>query len=174
MQTQWTALHDIPADGREFSFHDQTVWDTLWADFGVECRAITPVTVDFTILPASNGIFVQGRIRGEIILPCSRCLEDTPLTLDNDFDFFDPLPQRKEDPRDGLLREENGVMEFDMIALVWEQFLMAMPDKLVCSSSCKGLCPQCGQNLNTGTCACSEDTGDIRLSALRNLKLPTQ
>ena len=171
MQTQWIALHDIPAEGREFSFHDQTVWETLWTDFGVECRAVTPVSVKFTVLPAANGIFVQGTIHGKVILPCSRCLEDVSLNLENDFDFFDPLPVGNDDPKDGLLREENGVMEFDIIALVWEQFIIIMPDKIVCSPSCKGLCPQCGENLNTGICICTEETGDIRLSALRNLKV---
>jgi uncharacterized protein len=62
-------------------------------------------------------------------------------------------------------------MEFDITGLVWEQFLIALPDKPLCSSSCKGICSYCGRNLNKGACQCHEESGDPRLSVLRNLKV---
>jgi uncharacterized protein len=39
----------------------------------------------------------------------------------------------------------------------------------LCDDACKGLCPQCGRNLNEGTCDCQPDTSDDRFSALRQL-----
>jgi len=174
MQTQWIDLHDIPANGREFSFHDQTVWDELWIEFGMECRSETAVTVDFTILPASHGVFVKGKIHGEVIVPCTRCLEDARVPMDNAFEFFEPATTEDDGFNSALLREQDGTRELDIIALVWEQFLMALPDKPLCSPACKGLCVHCGQNLNTAQCACDEEIGDIRLSALRNMKVPTK
>jgi uncharacterized protein len=171
MQTQWIALHDVPANGREFSFHDQDVWQALFDRYDLKCRVKHPVRVDFTVIPANDGIFVQGTVNGTVILPCSRCLEDAEAVLDEAFDFFEPLTAEDTASRSSLVREQGGIMEFDIIGLVWEQFLMALPDKSLCSPSCKGICPQCGQNLNRETCTCHEESGDPRLSVLKNLKI---
>jgi uncharacterized protein len=171
MQTQWIALHDLPANGREFSFHDQDVWHRLFDDYALSCRAEQPVRVDFTIIPANDGIYVRGHVRGTVILQCSRCLEDARFPFDEPFDFFEPLVAENDPSRNSLVREENGTIEFDIIALAWEQFIMALPDKPLCSSSCKGICPHCGKNLNTGPCTCQKESGDPRLSVLRNLKI---
>ena len=40
---------------------------------------------------------------------------------------------------------------------------------MVCSESCKGLCPICGANLNRGQCGCQTQKVDARLSALESL-----
>jgi uncharacterized protein len=171
MQTQWIALHDVPASGREFSFHDQDIWNALFDQYDLKCRSKEPVRVDFTVIPANDGIFVQGSVRGTIITECSRCLEDAQVVLDETFDFFEPLTAEDTASRSSLVREQGGIMEFDITGLVWEQFLIALPDKPLCSSSCKGICSYCGRNLNKGACQCHEESGDPRLSVLRNLKV---
>jgi uncharacterized metal-binding protein YceD (DUF177 family) len=52
---------------------------------------------------------------------------------------------------------------------VRQTVFLAVPLKLLCSESCKGLCPQCGINLNMGTCACTDDPADGRWEKLRSL-----
>ena len=47
----------------------------------------------------------------------------------------------------------------------------ALPVNPLCKTDCKGLCPQCGTNLNNGTCGCIPDEGDPRLAVLRGLTL---
>ena len=49
------------------------------------------------------------------------------------------------------------------------QVLLASPVKLICREDCKGLCPQCGTNLNNATCNCQQP-GDPRWAALGELK----
>jgi uncharacterized protein len=49
--------------------------------------------------------------------------------------------------------------------------VLAVPFAPLCAETCKGLCPQCGIDLNTGTCSC-EAPVDPRLAALKGLKLP--
>ena len=58
----------------------------------------------------------------------------------------------------------------DLGHLIMEQFQLAVPMKPLCTDECRGLCPQCGTNLNTGTCDCSRTWEDPRLAALKNLK----
>jgi uncharacterized protein len=62
--------------------------------------------------------------------------------------------------------------QIDLGQLVMEQLQLALPMKPLCDVACKGLCPQCGTNLNTGACNCSEKWEDPRLAALRSLARP--
>ena len=59
----------------------------------------------------------------------------------------------------------------DLEPLFREQFVLAVPFAPLCREDCKGLCPQCGIDRNTGTCSC-EPPIDPRLAALKGLKLP--
>ena len=51
-----------------------------------------------------------------------------------------------------------------------EQMLLEVPIKTVCTEECKGLCPHCGRNLNTGECECAAKVSDPRWEALKGLK----
>ncbi len=69
-----------------------------------------------------------------------------------------------------LSHEGRGV-EINLMALLWEEFLLALPEKILCRADCRGLCRNCGQNVNNGPCACRPDDLDPRLEKLRGLKV---
>ena len=50
-----------------------------------------------------------------------------------------------------------------------EQLVLALPMRTLCIEECKGLCPQCGKNRNTGACKC-QPANDARWEALKGLK----
>lgn len=58
----------------------------------------------------------------------------------------------------------------DLTEDVRQTVLLAVPFKLLCSESCKGLCPHCGQNLNERICTCTEPAIDSRWEKLRKLQ----
>lgn len=58
----------------------------------------------------------------------------------------------------------------DIAEDVRQTLLLAIPFKLLCRESCKGLCPHCGTNLNEGTCSCSDQPVDYRWDELRKLQ----
>jgi uncharacterized protein len=62
--------------------------------------------------------------------------------------------------RDGML---------DIIELLREQFQLALPMKPLCTEDCRGLCPECGANLNHASCGCVPKWEDPRLAALKGL-----
>ena len=64
--------------------------------------------------------------------------------------------------------------QIDLSELMREQFYLALPMKPLCREDCKGLCPQCGTNLNTGTCDCAPAWDDPRLAPLKQLKRELQ
>ena len=59
-------------------------------------------------------------------------------------------------------------MRLDLDELIGEDIFLAMPYRFLCKEDCKGLCPQCGQDLNAGPCSCKKAT-DPRWDALKDL-----
>ena len=65
---------------------------------------------------------------------------------------------------------EPSTTELDLQQDVVDALLLSLPAKTLCKKSCKGLCPQCGTNLNNSTCSCTSTTADPRWEALKKIK----
>lgn len=139
-------------------------------------RVVAPVRLEFDIHKDKDKFRLMGRVRAELELACGRCLEPFRLPVDQAFDLR-YLPQAEastdaetevadEDLETSFYRDE----QIDLNELLREQFYLALPMKPLCGEACRGLCPQCGTNLNTGTCDCEPVWDDPRLAALRELK----
>lgn len=118
---------------------------------------------------------VDGTLDGTLEVPCSRCLEPFALPLSTRVDVR-LLPVAKLAGSDEHeIRDDDLSIEFyendvlDVAALVREQCYLALPMKPLCRPDCKGLCQQCGSNLNVTTCACDQAWVDPRLAALKAL-----
>jgi uncharacterized protein len=118
---------------------------------------------------------VAGHVNGELELTCGRCLEPFTMLVAGAFDLrYVPRVENvgegeREVGEDDLTTAFYDDDQIDLSELISEQFHLALPMKPLCSESCKGLCPHCGTNLNTGTCSCNEKWEDPRLAALRDL-----
>ena len=60
------------------------------------------------------------------------------------------------------------ILETDPILI--EQLQLNVPMKPLCRVDCKGLCPECGAELNAGACPCGETKVDPRWGTLAALK----
>ena len=172
MPEVWLTLKDVPADGREFSFSDQSLWTDAWREFNLPYAVKRPLEASLFVLPQKDGALVRGSISGAISLPCDRCAEDMELPVEESFEVYEQLDGEDADVReDGWLRQVGDHLELNVGGLLWEQFLLGLPVKPLCSPACQGLCPGCGQNLNLGPCQCEQEQSDPRLAVLRDLKL---
>ena len=181
MYELWLTLHDVPAEGREFSFSDPAIWAEPWAEFDLPYRAATPLEATLTIVPQKNGCLVSGRITGSFVAPCDSCVEDAEIVVDHSFDVYEDIapPDAPPDEDAGfdervdvpVLRWAGEHLELNVAAVLWEEFLLAAPVKPLCREDCKGLCPKCGANLNQGDCGCDKDRLDPRLAVLRSVKI---
>jgi len=86
---------------------------------------------------------------------CDRCLQPVINTLTVEFKRTIALPGTLKDENDDdyIVIEENAV---DVDIPLLEEILLSVPSKILCREDCKGLCPKCGQDLNTGACSCSQ------------------
>ena len=57
----------------------------------------------------------------------------------------------------------------NLAELIEEQVLISIPEKKLCSTSCKGLCQRCGVNLNTQSCLCNEEIEDHPFAVLKGI-----
>lgn len=181
MRTFHISLNDIPPEGRAVVIDDPLVWEQPLAEFHIDCRVVTPLRAEASLLPAGDGCLVRGTLSGSVIVPCDRCAEDAHVLIDHHFETFETIPEQSEDG-DGneaveddatYITLEQGVPVLDLAGLCWEEFMLALPVKPLCQPDCKGLCASCGVNLNTGACTCPEAEGDPRLAALRAFKVKT-
>lgn len=114
----------------------------------------------------AQGILVQGRLEANTHGECVRCLTDTavPIAMNLAEHFIHPAAEAREDE---YSVSEGGFI--DLTPILREDAILAVPMHLVCRPDCRGLCSQCGQNLNEGQCDCDHRPIDPRLSALKAL-----
>lgn len=179
MASNWILLHTIPPSGKKYVLEDQSIWTDPLAEFSMPCTILEPLRAVFTVLVQDDGVLIRGSVTGKVALPCDRCGEDAVVDVDQKVDAYEPFPPDDDGDEDALevdaelLRhaQSGKGVEMNLNALAWEEFLLALPMKPLCGSVCKGLCPQCGVNKNTASCACETDAADPRLAPLHNFKV---
>lgn len=167
------SVNEIPEQGSEFKLKAQ-IEDFNF--FGEDISLQEPVTLKINVKRIGSKVVTKGVIQTLVRLECSRCLEDFFCHIDEPFTAtFFPAEDRPKDPDLELESEDLDVSFYDeqiidFTELVREQILLAVPMNPVCRLNCRGLCPECGKNLNEGRCTCSGLKGDMRWSKLKDLK----
>jgi uncharacterized protein len=139
-------------------------------------KLTAPATVNGKIRLAGNEVFVNGHVDTRAQVECDRCLKLIELPVNADFELEYITGSEYESSAVAELTEaEMSVAVFDGEALdvdeiVKEQILLAVPTRMLCREDCKGICPQCGVDRNTGECNCETKEIDPRWAALKNLK----
>ena len=115
------------------------------------------VAYDFLAQIQGNALLVTGTLRTPATLRCSRCLVtfEQPLVV-SQFVFHQEL------------QAEDFV---DLTPNIREDIILELPQRALCQDDCRGLCPQCGKNLNEGPCRCRAQHVDLHWHALDQLKL---
>jgi uncharacterized protein len=121
-------------------------------------------------------IRLVGRFAAELEARCARCLEPVETSVAENFDLIyrpQGVDARGDEASISRAETEIGYYQNGGVLLedvVKEQVLLAVPVKQICSTQCKGLCPQCGTNLNTGSCNCVTGVSDPRWLALQDIR----
>lgn len=123
----------------------------------------SPIKVDATITNMGEYLLVKGFVNADLILNCSRCLENFDYGLTAPFE--EEISNKKDDG--DFIYFEGDVV--DLTDIVVNNILLSLPMKFVCSENCKGLCPKCGENININKCNCEEESCDPRLAVLKDL-----
>ena len=124
---------------------------------------------------AVNDIRVRAEYKGDFEILCARCVEPVRQVLSGNFDLiFRPTGVDDQPGEHAITPDETEIGYYQESGLlledvVREQVLLSLPTRTLCNPDCKGLCPRCGQNLNTATCSCGETPSDPRWNALGDI-----
>lgn len=139
-----------------------------------DLEVVGPLAVDLTYYRAGLDVVFGGTIGGPVRATCARCAEafTFPLTTQLNVILSPRVATGQESAE--LTCDDLGLGyydgdEIDVSELVHEQTLLALPTQLLCDERCRGLCPQCGANLNLVACGCAERAPQPRLAVLRDL-----
>ncbi len=130
---------------------------------GIDIRAEVTTVVDDLLLELV--------IKSEGFFQCDRCCETFQKIIEGNLHVvytFDCL-KAQDGQEDDIKLIPYGMNEIDITQDVIDALYLAVPVKKLCRETCKGLCPQCGVNLNKENCTCQQKDIDPRWEALKHL-----
>lgn len=140
-----------------------------------EGREPEPVTGRVELLRTKSGVLVRARLRLVEPETCSRCLkpvkETLPIEFEEEFQSTvdvrsgQPVNEAKDD--EAFKIDENHLLDLTEAIRQYREASAVM--KPLCRTDCRGLCPRCGYDLNTGNCSCRAAPVDSPWSALAGL-----
>lgn len=113
-----------------------------------------------------QGLVVQGKFSAETVLECVRCLREFTYPLNWEFTELYAF-NKKSVSESGLLLPEDA--HIDLAPLLREYALLEIPISPLHDPNCKGLCIECGQDLNVRDCGHSQEPDDSPFADLKKL-----
>jgi uncharacterized protein len=171
MTAQFNVSQLLKADVGQIRTYDFEIEDPLDLDGAVATQI--QGTVKFTL--TNFGILAAVKAHGEVDLTCARCLEPFRAPMDVDFieeyrpsiDITTGLPANLPASDTAFQISDNHTI--DLAEAIRQQFLLGIEIIPVCSPTCKGLCVNCGANLNTDPCNCPPAESNSPFAALQTL-----
>lgn len=126
----------------------------------------TPVKVVATAKNKASLVSLLLEVDFDYTRSCDRCCE--VYVRKTKMSFTHNLAQTLvDDGNDDYIETPDFKLELDDIVI--SDVLLSLPQKNLCRENCKGLCSNCGQNLNEGDCSCEKKQIDSRLEILKQL-----
>lgn len=107
---------------------------------------------------------LEGTLTADMLCVCDRCGEEFESLKEMELDATIVEENPEDDPSLFTLQGN----EIDLDEILSTCFILDMETKFLCREDCKGLCPQCGKNLNLGACGCRKPR-DPRFAVLEQL-----
>ena len=109
-------------------------------------------------------LHMEGTLKAEMTCVCDRCgtLFDSEKLTQIDATIVE---EEAEDHPEFFVLDGD---EIDLDEILSTLFILDMDMKFLCREDCKGLCSNCGKNLNLGPCGCRKEI-DPRFAVLEQL-----
>lgn len=117
------------------------------------------------ILSDNDMLLLNAEVKVDLEMICSRCLDTFIYPIDIDIEERFTTNSKSQDEEAVVVMDD----VLDITEIVETSIISTLPIKRVCKEDCKGLCQECGCNLNYNTCSCDKEDVDIRFESLRGL-----
>ena len=146
--------------------------DVVSLELPDEIVSKTAVRIDGSLLKQDSHLILKTEVLFVLETECSRCLEPFQHPLHIPIEGYYQIGGEKTvQAADGdIISIPDADQWIDLTRTVREAIMLEIPIKPLCHEACKGLCPRCGTNLNSGTCKCMTSYRDSRWAALESLR----
>jgi uncharacterized protein len=126
------------------------------------------------LIRTKDGVLVRAHL--SLVEPetCSRCLQplDETVRIDFEEEFLVTHDLRTDKPvevdPDAFTIDERHLLDLTEAVRQYREVSLVMQP--LCRPDCRGLCPECGQDLNQGDCDCRKGPIDHRWTGLAALQ----
>ncbi len=136
--------------------------------------SVEGVSASVDIQQAGEEYYCQAAVQVRATVECVRCLTNYSSELTGRTDFIvcsdtEETRRREQEDSEDYVFFKGTDLRVDISEPIRQTAILSLSLKPVCSEGCKGLCPQCGTNLNEQTCGCVKESIDPRWEGLRDL-----
>ena len=124
------------------------------------------ITGSVRVTRTAQGLLVQVNLQATLQSECVRCLNEFPQPLTVDYLELYTFSRLAVAGTEFILPETGQI---NLSPLLREYMILAVPINPLCSTDCQGICPTCGENLNTTICNHQDESIDPRLEVLKAL-----
>ena len=157
-------------EGKEKAYTVAIDMERLQAPGGAyEIISKMPVVLQIRNL-GNKKLLLKGKTNVMLSMPCSRCLE--PVNIPFELDLYHELDLSRTGEERAENLDEQPYLDgyyLDVDQLIGNELLLNLPMKVLCKDDCRGICNQCGINLNQGTCSCERGSPDPRMSIIQDI-----
>lgn len=129
-------------------------------------KLLEPLKFSGTLSKEKDILLLKGRVNTLLELTCSRCLSEFSRAVNIDITERFTNNEGKSKDDEVIFIDSNII---DITEIIENNIILILPIKRLCKENCKGLCQQCGTNLNDSKCQCKSDDIDPRLAKLKDM-----
>jgi uncharacterized protein len=168
-------IKDIGEGGIELSVAVSEAWLTAECPDASLGLSEAGVRLEGRLEPAGEGYLLRGSLRGELTVPCARCLESAPVPIESEMTVSFVERDEVEDAEDDDVEDDTVSFQHGVVDLrlpIRDEILLAVPMTAICRPDCAGICPGCGRNRNLTPCDCEmQALATSKLAVLAKIKL---
>ena len=133
-------LKDIRPEG--LVLHDTMNADVIGVREEDHLKFDSALSINTRFELIEDTLLAKTKVRGNISSTCSRCLEEIHRGWDKSFTL------------DFSINRNTDYVEIDED--VRQEVVLNLPMRVLCKEDCKGICVDCGVNLNEDECRCKD------------------
>lgn len=142
-----------------------------------EFEIVSPIHYEGEIIRLKNSDTININIKYKYKTSCDRCLKDTINEAKTSLlgelrdytEFNEEENKNNDDMMEDIFYHDKG--NFKLYDHIIMEVASSLPMKSLCNKDCKGLCPQCGIDLNEKSCDCADNVIDPRLEKLKEFNI---
>lgn len=125
------------------------------------------VEFDLELLKLDEGVHAEIRLfHTDVLCTCSRCLQKFSCSVTfplAEREFYIERPDSAEEGEE-LSFIDRKHSTIDLTEMVRQEIILHTPPIPLCNDTCRGICAQCGKDLNRGPCSCTKDETAVEAS----------